>query len=267
MLATDAIGLSVFRLFWPILLISIVFLVLVILLMKYLLNKCNESYEEYEIPPVDSFKQYLSIPQLVIKLGIWPRSTIKEGKITSYSQESYQLFLYVGGTLVTIVIALFNKAYSSVLDFGIALIFTPIFIALGKWLYIGGATIMFRYVGGIRLSYEEGKEVFSTVFLFHYAINLLFGIIGAVLCFISGVDRTLFYLGSYSKIDNFKDVVIFIWTLIIYYLLMKYRYNLSGKSSVGKIILIGLVCIGLLIVCVVIFSLIAACIMGPNIWI
>ncbi len=231
-----------------IVLIFVLLLVVTPIVLNILLKKCDEEYLTYEESQADGVKIYLSIPQLLGKLFIKPRELVKDGEITCYSDEEYGTWLYWGLTVISILASLLVGDLRFSLSSLMTIVFTPLGIAIGKWFFIGIQTVLFRYVAGIKLSYDEGKNVFSPIYMANFIANMVI----SVLC-----NRLIYLLGSSNLmlsvwISILSTLLLFIWVNLLFYLLLKYRYKLGGGESVVKLVIMLLVEMGFFVALVVI---------------
>lgn len=229
-------------------LIFVLVLVVTPIVLSMLLKKCDEEYLTYEGDQLDGVKIYLSIPQLLGKIFTKPRELVKNGEITSYSDEEYRTWLYWGLTVISILASLLVGELKFSLSMLMTIVFTPIGIAIGRWFFVGIQTVLFRYVAGIKLSYDEGKTVFGPIYMANFIANMVV----SVLC-----NRLIYFLGSRNLmlsvwVSIISTLILFIWVNILFYLLLKYRYKLGGGESVIKLVIMSLVEIGFLVALVII---------------
>ncbi len=229
-------------------LIFVLLLVVTPIVLSILLKKCNEEYLTYEESQADGVKSYLSIPQLLGKLFIKPKELIKNGEITCYSDEDYRTWLYWGLTVISILASLLVGELRFSLSSLITIVFTPLGIAIGRWFFVGIQTVLFRYVAGIKLSYDEGKNVFGPIYMANFIANMVI----SFLC-----NRLIYLLGNSNLILSvwisiLSTLILFIWVNVLFYLLLKYRYKLGGGESVTKLVIMSLVEIGFFVALVII---------------
>ena len=116
---------------------------------------------------------------------------------------------------------------------------------IGSWFFVGFRTLLFRYIGGVNLDYQEGKKVFSIVFLSNYVLNTMIQLILILypnFLAIPLITRT--YVGQSTSI-SLLGILSWIWIEVIYYFLLTKRYKLSSGEGLLKLVLMILASIGI----------------------
>ncbi len=221
----------------------IVVLVGIVVAIYFLLKRCDRNYEDFEVYTDETAMTYIPPHKLLIKLLIHPKELIKTGQITKYDEGSLEVWFYASSILIGLIAIGLVNGVPAILK---GIISIPLSIAIGRWFYVGLYTIGFRYIARVKLSYQEGKSVFGPIYWLQYIISIVLSYIQSLLPPQWGAIS----IGSpipmgYSLSINIFAIAMVIWFSIISFLLLKYRYHLTGKQSVTKIILIYLSSFGI----------------------
>ena len=211
----------------------------------FLTRKMELDGENYDQEEMIGYSE--SIPIIVFNLICKARATIKSGFIVSYNEEKYALW-FVGVIVIgSIVNSFLGQGARGAFTQIVLCVFTVLFGFLSCWIYVAWKSVFYRYIAGIKLYYYEGKEVFKIIYLAKCILGILVSIINAVT---KGALSIPIYSGlslvSYQI--NILYVVVWIWGVVVEYLLLKYRYRLSGKESILKMLLMFLAQIGVIVV-------------------
>lgn len=230
--------------------IIVVVVVLVIILgvaaivMNQLLRSIDGNGDSFDTK-TEEIIPYESVIKLVIETIIHPRRVIEAEKITRYEREDYRNWLYGLAGIVGFIMPIMTQGISGIVS-GVIGVFTGMLgVWLGSWFFVGFRTLLFRYIGGVNLDYQEGREVFSIVFLSNYVLTTMIELISSLFPnFLAIHLNTGAYVGQSTSI-SLLGILAWIWIEVIYYFLLSKRYKVSSGESLLKLILMILVSIGI----------------------
>lgn len=234
--------------FLGVIIVAVVVLVIILgivaLVMNRLLRNIDDNGDSFDTK-TEEMIPYESVIKLVIETIIHPRRVIEEEKITCYEREDYRNWLYGLAGIVGFIMPIMTQGISGIIS-GVIGVFTGMLgIWIGSWFFVGVRTLLFRYIGGINLDYQEGKKIFSIVFLSNYVLTTIIELISNLFPnFLAIHLNTGAYVGQSTSI-SFLGILSWIWIEVIYYFLLTKRYKLSSGESLVKLILMILASIGI----------------------
>lgn len=234
--------------FLGVIIIAVVVLVIILgvaaLVMNQLLRSIDDNGDSFDTK-TEEIIPYESVIKLAIEAIIHPRRVIQEEKITRYEREDYRNWLYGLVGIVGFITPIMTQGISGIVS-GLIGVFTGMLgVWIGSWFFVGFRTLLFRYIGGVNLDYQEGKKVFSIVFLSNYVLTTMIQLISILFPnFLAIPLITSNYVGQSTSI-SLLGILSWIWIEVIYYFLLTKRYKLSSGEGLLKLVLMILASIGI----------------------
>lgn len=209
----------------------------------WLLKRKADDVTDYRTPnEVEVIKVY-RVRDVVMSLIFHPIESIQSGKIVLYGR--WKCILGTIG-IVAVVIIIKCTVYQLLgVGYGIltAILVWMAIVGIGitRWFFSRINTLLFIYIGKVRISKQEGSLIFNIVFLTDFFIVSIVSIIYDII--FSHSENVPLMIVSMMLLMGIS----LIWLWWILYLILKKRYRLSTKESIAKLGLIILSKIGILI--------------------
>lgn len=213
--------------------------IITIMIIVYLLRKCDGGI--YEFNDVEDEYDKTNVLKRLFNLTLHPKKMIMQKQTLTYDQEEFTLWLYAIGAIYAFLLGGWEgNSFNIGIGF-IKAIFSPVSVMIGKWFFAAIQGIAFRYIAGIKMSKEERVKLFEFIFSW----DLIIGGALSLICLIGTSYFSIDFLQQHIYITvlllSSSSIILWIWKNIIYYLHLVYRYDLSPKVAVKKLILINLV--------------------------
>lgn len=234
--------------FLGVIIVAVVVLVIILgvagLVMNQLLRNIDGNGDSFNTK-TEEMIPYKSVIKLAVETIIHPRRVIEAEKITGYEREDYRNWLFGLAGVTGFVLPVITQGLNGIISGVIGLFVGMLSVWIISWFFVGFRTLIFRYIGGVNLDYQEGKEVFSIVFLSNYILTTMIELISSLFPnFLAIHLNTSAYVGQSTSI-SLLGILSWIWIEVIYYFLLLKRYKVSSGESLLKLILMILVSIGI----------------------
>ncbi|MBU3803849.1 MAG: hypothetical protein H9872_03735 [Candidatus Cellulosilyticum pullistercoris] len=238
-------GVAFWGLFIGVFVVPIILLGIATFIMNRLLQKIDDDGDSFDTK-TEEITGYESAIKLAIETIIHPSQVIEAGKITRYESEDYRRWLFGVAGMIGVIMPIITQGIRGILS-GVLGVFTSLLgVWIGSWFFVGFRTLLFRYIGGINLDYQEGKQVFRIVFLSNYILTTIINLISSLV-----PNFLVIHLNAYvDQITSISllGILAWIWIEVIYYFLLTKRYKLRSRESLLKLILMILASLGIVVV-------------------
>ena len=217
------------------------------LVMNRLLRRLDGNGDSFDTE-LEEVMPYESPIKLAIETIIRPRHVIEAGKISRYESEAYKNWLFGLAGMIGFIVPIIEQGISGIVSGLMGIFISVLGVWFGSWFFVRFRMLLFSYIGGVNLDYQEGKQVFSIVFLSYYILNMIIELISILF---PNFLASHFNMGAYVLQVNsisLLGILAWIWIEVIYYFLLSKRYKLSNGESLSKLILMILVSIGITLV-------------------
>lgn len=209
--------------------ISIILGLIAGLIWWLLKRKAHEAYDYRTSNEIQNTKKH-GIGSQIFRLLCQPRKIILSGDITLYSRGKCILATMAVSSITALLSYILHYKVGRDIGLVIGILLGLIVISLSlievlviRWFFSRIVSVVFIYIGKIKLSKTEGCSVFNMIFL---VLNLLVSIESLV-------------GNNFIKIG--LGLILLIWFSYVQYLLLRERYGLGRKVSIMRLMMILLV--------------------------
>lgn len=219
-------------------------------IIKRLMAHKESDVEDYRTSEEIDFPRSYSIKELVGELLLRPIQTIQRGMIASGNVDQFKIGVSILAGMITVITSVIGDGSTSIVGRILGGIIGGLIVAgliqIGRWFFIGINSLLFYYVGKVKISQFEGERIFGILFFVQYLLNGIVSIIQSL--FPTFFTIVIPFEYEQSFMIQPLVVVVMVWMWYIQYLLFKERYRFTSKESVKKVAFMILASIGLSIV-------------------